>query len=188
MTTQAPSNVTIPGWAAGTWQLDPTHSEVAFSVRHMMISKVKGRFTTVSAELTTTDDPLDSKVTAEIDLSSVTTGNDQRDADLRSNNYFDVETHPKMTFISTGVRQDGDGFALDGELSVHGVTRPVTLALELGGIGPDPWGGTRAGFTATGKVNRHDFGMTFDMPLDGGGLVVGDQVAITIEAELVLDR
>lgn len=179
--------VTIPGWVAGTWRLDPVHTEVGFSVRHMMVSKVRGRFTGVSAQLTTTDDPLDSTVRAEIDLATVTTGNDQRDADLRGRDYFAVEAHPTMTFVSTGVRANGGGYALDGELTVHGVTKPVTLALEVGGIGRDPYGNTRAGFTATGTVNRHDFGMTFDIPMDGGGMVVGNEVNITIDAEIVLN-
>lgn len=184
----AASTVTIPGWIAGIWKLDPVHSEVSFSVRHMMISKVKGRFTGVTATVTTAEDPLQSTVQAEIDMSSVTTGNDQRDKDIRAREYFDVETHPKMTFTSSAVRVDGDRFSLDGNLSVHGVSRPVTLALELGGIGQDPWGGTRAGFTASGRLNRHDFGMSFDMPMDGGGMVVGDQINIMIEAEVVLDK
>lgn len=179
---------TIPGWVVGTWQLDPTHSEVGFSVRHMMVSKVKGRFATVTAHLTTGESVLDSSVRAEIDMSSVTTGNEQRDADLRGRDYFNAESHPTMTFVSTGVRPDDESYLLDGDLTVHGVTRPVTFDLEIGGVSPDPYGGVRAGFTATGKVNRHDFGMTFDMPMDGGGLVVGDQVTITIEAEFVLDK
>ena len=180
--------VEIPGWVAGTWHLDPVHSEIGFSVRHMMVSKVRGRFTTFTATIHTGQSPADSQVQAEVDLSSVTTGNDQRDDDLRSRNYFHVENNPKMTFSSTGIKANGDRYDMDGNLTVNGLARPITLSVEIGGFGPDPYGGTRAGFSATGQVRRHDFGMTFDMPLDGGGLVVGDLVTITIEAEAVLDK
>ena len=113
---------------AGTWTIDPVHSEVGFSVRHMMVSKVRGRFTTFSGQIVTGENPLDSSVTAEIDLASIVTGSEQRDAHIRSADFFDVETYPTMTYRSTGVREDGDDYVLDGELTLKGVTKNVPLA------------------------------------------------------------
>ena len=181
------SQTTIPGYVAGTWKADTTHSDVTFSVRHMMVSKVRGRFTTFDATVVTGENPADSSVTAEIDLSSIDTGNEQRDGHLRSADFFDIETHPKMTYRSTGLTDNGETWALNGELTLHGVTKPVPLTLEVNGFTPDPYGGQRAGFTATGEILRSDFGIEFNMPMDGGGVVVGDKVTISIEIEAVLD-
>src|SRR5215472_16320089 len=144
----------IPGYEAATWNIDPVHSEVGFSVRHMMVSKVRGRFTTFSGQLVTADDPTGSSVTAEIDLSSISTGNEQRDEHIKSADFFEVETYPTMTYRSTGVRVEDGEYILDGELTLKGVTKSLPLHLELNGFGPDPFGGTRAGFTATGELNR----------------------------------
>jgi polyisoprenoid-binding protein YceI len=176
----------VPGYVAGTWSIDPVHSEVGFTVRHMMVSKVRGKFRTFSGQLVTGSDPLDSSVTAEIDLSSIDTGNSQRDAHIRSADFFEVETYPTMTYRSTGVRRDGDGYVLDGQLTLKGVTRDVPLALELNGFGPDPYGGTRAGFSATAEINRRDFGVNFSAVMETGGAVVGDKVTIQLEIEAVL--
>ena len=176
---------TIPGYLAGTWTIDPVHSEVGFSVRHMMVSKVRGRFGTFSGEIVTGEDPLNSSVTAEIDLASINTGNEQRDAHIRSADFFETDKHVKMTYRSTGVRAEGDGFVLDGELTLKNVTRSVPLHLELNGFGPDPYGGTRAGFTATAEINRSDFDVKFGLA-EGGGAVVSDKVNIQIEIEAVL--
>jgi len=181
------SETTIPGYLAGTWTIDPVHSEVGFSVRHMMVSKVRGKFAGFSGELVTGHDPLDSSVTATIDLTSIDTGNPDRDTHLRSADFFEVEQHQTMTYRSTGVRAEGDDYVLDGELTLKGVTRPVPLRLELGGFGPDPYGGTRAGFTATGEIKRSDFGVDFNAVLETGGLVVSDKVAIHLEIEAVLN-
>jgi polyisoprenoid-binding protein YceI len=188
MTTDTGIETRIPGYLAGTWSIDPVHSEVGFSVRHMMVSKVRGRFTTFSGEIVTAENPLDSSVTAEIDMSSIVTGNEQRDAHIRSADFFDVEKHPAMTYRSTGVRADGDGFVVDGQLTLHGVTRDVPLALELNGFGPDAFGGTRAGFTATTEINRSDFGINWSAAIEGGGAVVGDKVTIQLEIEAVLQK
>ncbi len=177
---------TIPGYVAGTWTIDPVHSEVGFSVRHMMVSKVRGKFTKFSGELVTNDDLLASTVTAEIDLTSIETGAEQRDAHLRSPDFFDTANHPLMTYRSTGIRADGDGYVVDGELTLKGVTRSVPLALELNGFGPDAYGGTRAGFTATGEINRQDFGVSWNAAMETGGVVVSDKVAIHLEIEAVL--
>ena len=175
----------IPGYVAGTWTIDPVHSEVGFSVRHMMVSKVRGRFDTFSGEVVTGENPLDSSVTAEIDLASINTGNEQRDGHIRSADFFETDKHVKMTYRSTGVRAEGDGFVLDGELTLKDITRSVPLHLELNGFGPDPFGGTRAGFTATTEINRSDFDVKFGLA-EGGGAVVSDKVNIQIEIEAVL--
>jgi polyisoprenoid-binding protein YceI len=182
----ASTAVTIPGYVAGTWNIDPTHSEVSFVVRHMMVSKVRGKFTTYTASIVTGNDPTESSVTAEIDLSSIDTGNEQRDAHLRSVDFFEVDTHQLMTYRSAAVTPDGDDWRIDGELSLHGITRPVSLKLELNGFTADPYGGTRAGFSAAGEISRGDFGIEFNMPMDGGGVVVGDKIQIQIEIEAVL--
>ena len=176
----------IPGYVAGTWNIDPVHSEVGFSVRHMMVSKVRGRFTTFSGQFVTGEDPLHSSVTAEIDLASIITGNEQRDAHIRSADFFEVETYPTMTYRSTGVRLDGDDYVLDGELTLKGVTKSVPLTLELNGFGPDNYGGTRAGFTATGELNRKDFNVNFEAPMQNGGVVVSDKITLQLEIEAVL--
>jgi polyisoprenoid-binding protein YceI len=178
----------IPNYIAGTWSLDPVHTDIGFVARHMMVSKVRGHFEKYTASITTAENPLDSHAEAEIDLSSITTNNDQRDAHLRSNDFFDTENHTKMTFRSTGIKPDGDDFLVDGELTIRGVTKPITLNVEIGGFGPDPYGNTRAGFTATTTINRHDFGVSWNAAIEGGGVVVGDRVTIHIEAEAVLDK
>jgi polyisoprenoid-binding protein YceI len=175
----------ITGYVAGTWDLDPVHSHIGFVARHMMVSKVRGRFTSYQAQIITADNPLGSSATATIDLSSVDTGNETRDEDLRSSNFFDAATHPQMTYHSTGIREDGDEFILDGELTIRGVTRPVALKFEINGFGPDPYGGTRAGFSARGEINRADFGITFNAPIPGG-VMVSEKIQIEIEAEAVL--
>jgi polyisoprenoid-binding protein YceI len=177
---------TIPGYVAGTWTIDSLHSEVGFSVRHMMVSKVRGKFTKFGGELVTADDVLGSSVTAEIDLASIETGSEQRDGHLRSPDFFDTENHPLMTYRSTGIRADGDDYVIDGELSLKGITRNVPLTLELNGFGPDPFGGTRAGFTATGEINRQDFGVTYTAAMETGGVVVGDKITVHLEIEAVL--
>jgi polyisoprenoid-binding protein YceI len=186
--TNTSTETSIPGYVAGTWAIDPVHSEVGFSVRHMMVSKVRGKFGTFEGTITTAQDPLASSVTATIDLASISTGNDQRDGHLRSSDFFDVETHPKMTYRSTGIRVEDGAQLVDGELTIRGVTRPVTLALEVNGIGPDAYGGTRAGFTATGEINRKDFGVNWSAVIEGGGAVVSDKVELSIEIEAVLNN
>jgi polyisoprenoid-binding protein YceI len=180
--------VEIPGYIAGTWAIDPVHSEVSFVVRHMMVSKVRGRFDTFEGTIVTAEDPLASSVTASVDLSSINTGQEQRDAHIRSADFFEVDKHTHMTFASTGIRVEGDHFLLDGDLTLKGVSKPVTFKLEVNGFGPDAYGGTRAGFSATTEINRHDFGVSFNGPIPGvpGGVAVSDKVTITLEAEGVL--
>jgi len=179
--------VQIPGYVAGTWAIDPVHSEVSFTVRHLMVAKVRGVFSDVSGTLELAEDPSDSTVTATIAAASIDSRNENRDDDLRSERFLDVEKYPTIEYRSTGIRGSRKGtFTIDGELVLHGVTRPVTLNAELNGFVADPYGGTRVGFSATTRVNRRDFGITIDMPLDGGGVVVSDWAEIGLEIEAVL--
>jgi polyisoprenoid-binding protein YceI len=168
--------------SAGTWAIDPVHSSVAFSVRHLLVSKVRGHFDTFSGAVVVGEDGTPS-VTAEIAVDSVDTRNEQRDAHLKSAEYFDAETYPTATFTSTGVRQDGDHYVLDGDFTLKGVTRPVSLELDFNGTNPGMGHGEVAGFTASVVLNRKDFGIDIDMPLETGGTVVGDKVTITLEIE-----
>src|SRR6266540_2755684 len=172
---------------AGFFAIDPGHSDVAFTVRHLMVSKVRGHFTRFQGELALAPDPLASSVTATIELASIDTNNPQRDDDLRSANFFETDTYPTMTFRSAGIRHGEDGFDVDGELTLHGVTRPVTLALDVNGFTRDPYGGTRAGFSATTELDRGDFGISTNIPMDGGGVVIGDRIQVFIEIEAVLN-
>lgn len=176
----------IPGYVAGTWTIDPAHSEVGFSVRHMMVSKVRGTFRDVSGQVVTAADPLQSTVTATVQLESIDTGNADRDNHLRSADFFETDANKTMTFRSTAVRAARDGYTLVGDLTLRGVTKQVELDLEIGGFGPDAWGGTRAGFTASGSINRSDYGVDFSAVLETGGLVVSDKVNLTLEIQLVL--
>ncbi|WP_040337161.1 YceI family protein [Candidatus Blastococcus massiliensis] len=176
----------IPGYVVGTWDIDASHSTVGFSVRHMMVSKVRGYFREFSGELVTAEDPSQSSVTATIDMDSIDTRQEQRDAHIRSADFFDVGNHTVMTFRSTAVVAKGEDWAVEGDLTIKGITKPVTLALELNGFGPDAYGGTRAGFSAKTEISRKEYGVDIDMPMDGGGVVVGDKVTVELEIEAVL--
>jgi polyisoprenoid-binding protein YceI len=176
----------IPRYVAGTWSIDPVHSNVEFVARHMLVSKVRGRFRSFSGTIVTAGNPLESSVTAEVDLSSIDTGQEQRDNHIRSADFFEVETYPTMTYQSTGLSPDGNDFILHGKLTLKGVTKEVPLKLELNGFGPDAYGGTRAGFTATGEINRKDFGVNFNAVMETGGAVVSDRIQIHLEIEAVL--
>ena len=181
-------SVEIPGFVAGTWAIDPVHSEVSFVVRHMMVSKVRGRFDKFEGTFVTGEDPLSSSVTASVDLSSINTGQEQRDAHIRSADFFEVEKYPEMTFVSTGIRQAEEGFFLEGELTIKDVTKAVAFELEVSGFGPDAYGGTRCGFSATTQINRHDYHVDFNGPIPGvpGGVAVSENVTINLEVEGVL--
>lgn len=179
---------TIPGYVTGTWDIDPVHSEVSFVVRHMVVSKVRGRFDKFEGTVVTADDPLQSSVEAVIEAASINTSQEQRDTHIRSADFVDADNHPRITFRSTGVRPNGDRFSLDGDLTIRGVTKAVTLELELNGFTPDPYGGTRTGFSATTEINRQDFGVSYNGPIPGAdnAMVLSDKVALTIEVEAVL--
>jgi polyisoprenoid-binding protein YceI len=178
--------VQIPGYVAGTWDIDTAHSTVGFSVRHMMVSKVRGYFREFSGVLVTAEDPAASTVEATIDMDSIDTRQEQRDAHIRSADFFDVGNHTVMTFRSSAVRTDGADWTVAGDLTIKGITKPVELVLELNGFGPDAYGGTRAGFSATTVISRKEFGVDIDLPMDGGGVVVGDKVTVELEIEAVL--
>ena len=177
----------IPGYVAGTWDLDPVHSHIGFTARHLMVSTVRGHFTKFDVQVVTAENPLDSTVTASIDTASVDTGNEMRDDDLRSERFLDTASHPLMTFRSTSVTPDGDKYKVTGDLTIRGVTKPVTLDVEIGGFGPDPYGGTRAGFSATTEINRNDFGVSFNAPVPGG-VMVSEKIPIEIDGEAVLRK
>jgi polyisoprenoid-binding protein YceI len=183
-----PTTTTVPGYVTGTWTLDKVHSAVTFTVRHLMVSKVRGRFTNFDAELVTAENPLESRLRATVDLNSIDTDNADRDAHIRSADFFEVERYPALTYQSTGIREAGDHFVVDGDLTLHGVTRPVALALEVNGFqARTPFGDSRAGFSATTEIDRRDFDISYNMPLDGGGVVLGDRIQVSIEVEAILD-
>jgi polyisoprenoid-binding protein YceI len=180
------TTVQIPGYVVGTWDIDAAHSTVGFSVRHMMVSKVRGYFREFAGSLVTAEDPSQSSVTATVNMDSIDTRQEQRDAHIRSADFFDVGNHTEMTFRSTAVRTDGADWTVEGDLTIKGITKPVTLELELNGFGPDAYGGTRAGFSAKTEISRKAFGVDIDMPMDGGGVVVGDKINVELEIEAVL--
>jgi polyisoprenoid-binding protein YceI len=171
----------------GTWTLDPTHTEIGFSVRHL-VSKVRGKFDTFEGTIVTAEDLTASTVNVSVDLSTINTGTAGRDDHLRSADFFEVESHPTMTFVSTGVVQKSDkDFAVTGDLTIKGVSKPVELAVEFLGEGNDPWGGTRVGVEAKTEISRKEFGIDFNMPVEGTDkLMIGDKISIHINAEAVL--
>jgi len=183
--------IEIPGYVTGTWTIDPAHSDVGFVIRHLMISNVRGHFTRFAGQIVTAEDPLKSEVTATIDMTSIDTANTTRDAHLRTADFFEVERYPTMSYRSTSVRPDGDGYLMEGELTLKGITLPVPLEPEINGFGVDPFtpgpaAGARAGFTATGQINRMDFGVSYNAPLPGGGALLGEKVQIILEIEAAL--
>ncbi|NGO70828.1 YceI family protein [Streptomyces boncukensis] len=175
-----PSDLALPGYTTGTWTIDPVHSEISFTVKHLGIAKVRGRFDAVEGQIVTAENPLESTVSATVHTPSVSTGNDQRDGHVRAEDFLHTEQHPEMTFRSTGVRAaSGDRFSVDGELTLRGVTRPVTLDVELNGFGTGMDGKPAIGLSASTEINRSDFGVT----AGPAGAVVGEAVRITLEIE-----
>jgi len=177
---------TAPATQTTTWQIDPAHSLVEFSVRHMMVSTVKGRFTRLSGTITdVAENPALSSVDVEIEAGSVTTGDDQRDGPLRSPDFFDVETYPTLTFKSTRIEGARESFTVYGDLTLHGVTREIALNVEFNGVGTNPWGKRIAAFTAETRLNRKDFGLNWNVALEAGGVLVSDSIKIQIELQAV---
>ncbi|MBF6222276.1 YceI family protein [Nocardia abscessus] len=179
------STGTTNALTAGTWAIDPAHSTLGFSVRHLMVSKVRGRFTDFSGKLVIGEDG-SASAEAEIRVESVTTDNEQRDAHLRTADFFQAEQFPVATFKSTGFRVNGEDFVVDGEFTIRGVTKPVSLEVEFLGVNPGMGHGPVAGFEAKTVINRRDFGITIDMPLPDGGAVIGDKITLTLEVEVGL--
>jgi polyisoprenoid-binding protein YceI len=172
----------------GRWSVDPAHSKVGFVARHMMVTKVHGSFDDYTAEIVVADDPTQSTLNVEVQMASVSTGDETRDNHLRTNDFFDIEKHPTMTLRATGFDRKRDHFVMHTELTIKGITKPVDFDLEFGGVGEDPWGGTRAGFEATATVNRKDWGIEWNAPLETGGFLVGDRVTIELDIELVQEQ
>jgi polyisoprenoid-binding protein YceI len=169
------------------WNIDASHSHANFSVRHLMISNVRGEFRTLAGKVTFSPDaPEQAVVEAEVEVASIHTREDKRDEHLRSADFFDAANFPKITFKSTSIKRDGDDLALTGDLTIRGTTKPVTFQVEaLSPEQTDPWGGKRVGTSATAKIKRSDFGITWNAALETGGVVVGDEIKIALDIELV---
>ncbi|CAM3846494.1 YceI family protein [Cohnella lubricantis] len=171
--------------AKSNWAVDVSHSAIDFSVKHMMIAKVKGSFHSFEAQIAADPEDLTTAdIAVQIDLSSIDTRNGDRDGHLKSADFFDVENHPKLLFTATKIVSKGDGeYAVTGDVTLHGVTRPETFDVSFEGIGKDPWGNEKVGFSATGSIKRSDYGLTYNAALETGGVLIGDEVKISIEIE-----
>ena len=170
----------------GTWDIDVSHSEVAFVIRHLMVSKVRGTFNDFSGSFVVGDSLATTSVQADIALGSIDTNSPDRDGHVRSADFFDVENFPSMSYRSTAVRADGDRYVVDGELTLHGVTKPVALRLEVNGYLPEsPFGDTRVGFSAATEIDRREFDLSWNGPVEGGGVVLGHKVQIALEIEAI---
>lgn len=181
--TRIAADTTVP--AAGTYEIDPSHSSVTFQVRHLGLSKVRGGFESFSGRIVIDDDPTRSSVEVQLDADSFTTSNADRDGHVKSADFLDVEQYPTLTFRSTDVRKVGDDWKLDGELTVKDVSRPVSLDVEFEGAGEDPWGNGRIAFAANGELNREDWGINWNQALETGGVLVGKTVKIAIDVQAV---
>lgn len=180
------STLTIPtGLTSGTWNLDLSHTEATFAVRHAGISKVRGSVDVTSGAITVAEDLALSSVSATLDPSTITTGDAGRDGHLKSGEFFDVEKFGEWTFVSTGVRSHGDDYIVTGDLTIHGITQSVELTTEFGGVAIDPFSKTRAGFSASTVISRKDFDLTWNAALETGGVLVGDKVTISLEVSAI---
>lgn len=171
---------------AGTWNIDPTHTEASFVARHLMVTRVRGVFTDISGALVVGEDPSQSSVTASLPLASLTTGAADRDAHLKSADFFDADAYPTIDFTSTNVEGSGEKWRVTGDLTIRNVTKSVVLDVEFNGVSPDPWGGQRAGFTLSTEIDREDWGLTWNVALETGGVLVSKNIKIEIEAQAVL--
>jgi polyisoprenoid-binding protein YceI len=173
--------------ATTKWSLDPTHSEIGFKIKHLMISNVSGNFNKFDVQVETNGDDFgNAQVTANIDVASINTNNEQRDAHLRNADFFEVENHPEITFKSTKVERVDEGtFNLYGNLTIKQTTKPVKLSVEYSGVAKDPWGNVKAGFTIHGKINRKDFGINYNAVLETGGVMLGEELKVNGEIQLV---
>ena len=175
------TTASITALPTGTWTVDPAHTEVGFTARHLMVTKVRGQFKDVEGTVTVAEPFSASQVQATVKLASVDTGSADRDAHLKGADFFDVENNPEMTFVSTEVSED----TLKGDLTIKGVTRPVEFDLEFGGVATDPWGNTKAGFEATTEINRKDWGLEWNVALEGGGVLVSEKIKINLDIQLL---
>lgn len=173
--------------ATTKWVLDPSHSEITFKVKHMMFTNVSGKFDTFQATAESDSDNFENaRFDFQAETTSINTGNADRDNHLRGGDFFDAEQFPQLTFKSTAFQQkSGDDYTLTGDLSLHGVTKSISLDVEFGGLAQDPWGNTKAGLSATGKLNRKDFGLNWNAALEAGGVLVGEEVKLHIELQFV---
>jgi len=174
------STATLTGLSTGTWTIDPTHTEVGFVARHLMVSKVRGSFTDVAGTVEVAEDITASVANVTIKTASVASGTPDRDAHLRSEDFFNSEAHPDMTFVSTSF----DGTTLTGDLTIKGVTQPVSLDVEFTGLATDPWGNEKAGFEAQGELNRTDWGLTWNANLEKGGVLVSEKIKLVLDVQL----
>ena len=168
------------------WAIDPTHSEIGFKVKHMMFTNVSGTFGTYDAAITTEDDNFENaSIEFSAEIASISTNNADRDNHLKSGDFFDAENHPKLSFKATSFTKDGDDYELTGDLSLRGVTKSVTLPAEFSGLMKDPWGNTKAGLNIFGKINRKDWGLNWNSALETGDVLVGEEVKLNIELQLI---
>ncbi len=168
------------------WVLDPTHSEVGFKVKHLMITNVSGSFSNFDINVSSEDDNFSkAEIVFTADIASISTNNEQRDAHLKSADFFDAENHPKLTISADGLKGEGTNRTLEGTATIRGVSKPVSLNVEFGGVAKDPWGNTKAGFTLTGTINRKDFGLNWNAPTEAGGLLVSEDVKLHAEIQVV---
>lgn len=178
--------MTLPsGLTPGIWTLDMSHSEIGFTVRHAGISKVRGRFTEASAEARIRESLADASLHSTVKTASFDSGDANRDAHVKGADFFDVEQYPEMTFRARSAEGDGEDYTLTGDLTIRGITKPVELEVEFTGVAVDPFGATRAGFSAEAEISRKEFGLTWNAALEAGGLLVSDKVKINVEAALV---
>jgi polyisoprenoid-binding protein YceI len=184
MSTTTSTDASLAALTAGTWNVDPSHSHIGFVARHLVVAKTRGSFGSFTGTITVGADPLQSKVEATVDAASVDTADEGRDNHLRSADFFDVENHPTWTLVSTGlVPKGGNDYTLNADLTIKGVTRPVAFDLEFEGVATDPWGNTKAGFTAETQISRKDWGLEWNVALEAGGVLVGDKVKIQLDIE-----
>ena len=169
----------------GTWNVDAAHSSVGFVARHLMVTKVRGRFASFNGAVTVSEDPLQSKVEATVNMASVTTGDAGRDGHLQNADFFEAEKYPTMKFVSTDIVANGSDYVLKGDLTIKAVTKPVAFELEFDGVAVDPWNNTKAGFSAETEINRKDFGLDFNVALEAGGVLVGEKVKVQLDVQLV---
>lgn len=170
---------------AGVWNVDPAHSGLNFTVKHLMVSKVRGRFKSFSGTITIDADPLKSSVVATAQVASIDTNDEARDEHLRTGDFFDVEKYPTIEFRSTKLEKDGDDFVLYADVTIKGVTKNVKFDLEFEGVGKDPWGNVKAGFTAEAEINRKDFGLEYNAVLETGGVLIGERVKLELDIQAV---